>query len=120
MGGFWTEDRTLDVAESHRWRIGESHSIYFDTVLDLGFIGLVIFLTLVIVACWRARRMCVNGGDEGGAFALSLLALWMVDGLFASLVLGRGFITLLLLIVLFGVTRESQLLRARKVMASDT
>ncbi len=119
LGGFWTEDRVLAIADSLGWRVGEAHSIYVDTVLDLGFIGLVIFLILVIVACWRARRMCVNGGDEGGAFALSLLALWMADGLSASLVLGRGSITLLLLIVLFSITRESQLQRARRVVAKD-
>ena len=118
LGGFWTEDRTLAIAESHRWQITESHSIYFDTVLDLGIIGLVIFLTLVIVACWRSRRMCV-AGDEGGAFALSLLTLLMVDGLAASGVLGRGFVTLLLLVVLFGISLESQLQRARRVAAND-
>ncbi len=120
FGGFWTENRVLAIADSQRWRIRDSHSIYIDTVLDLGFIGLVIFLTLLIVAWWRARRTCVNGGDEGGAFALSLLTLWMADGLWASLVLGRGFNTLLLFIVLFGITRESQLQRARRVVTNDS
>lgn len=111
FGGFWTEDRVLDVSDSQRWRAMDGHSIYFDTVLDLGFMGLGIFLTLVIVAWWRAWRTCMNGADEGGAFALSLLTLWMADGIWASLVLGRGFNTLLLLVVLFGTTGLGQVQR---------
>lgn len=119
LGGFWTEDRVLEFADSHRWRVRDSHSIYFDTVLDLGLIGLMIVVILLIVAWYRARQTCVNGGDEGGAFAASLLTLWMADGLFSSLVLGRGFVTLFLFIVLFGIARESHLQRARRVVAND-
>ena len=115
---FWTEDRVLAISDSQRWRIRSSHSIYIDTLLNLGFIGLGIFLTLVIVASWRAWRMCINGGDEGSAFALSLIALCMADGIFASHVLGSGSVTFLLLIVLFGIARESQLQRARRVVAN--
>jgi O-antigen ligase len=119
LGGFWTEDRVLTFADSHRWRVRDSHSIYFETILDLGFIGLMILVALLTVAGWRAWRMGRDRRDEGAAFALSLIALSAADGLWSSLVVGRGFNTLLLLIVLFGLTFDYERRPSRADVASD-
>jgi hypothetical protein len=68
----------------------------------------------MFVAWWKGLKLCRTGADEGLPFAVSLLTLLMLDGLLSSLVIGRGFFNLLLLIVLFGIARESTLDRAHE------
>jgi O-antigen ligase len=111
FGGFWSEDRARAISESYGWLIESSHSIYLETVLNLGVVGLVLLVWSLILG-WRiARRSCLLGREVESGFALSLLTLWMADGLLSTLLVARGFCTFLLLVVLMGLAMENDRLR---------
>lgn len=115
FAGFWTGERALDISDSQGWTIHSSHSLFIETVLNLGLVGLGLLLTLVFAAWTSARRGWRYRHEGGMALALSLLTLWMVDGLLSTSISGRGFVTFLALVVFFGVAREnSQLEKQRR------
>ncbi len=37
--GFWTEDRAWDLTDTQGWVLASSHSMYLETVLNLGLVG---------------------------------------------------------------------------------
>lgn len=108
-GGFWSEQRAQEISDTFGWLIESSHSIYLETVLNLGVVGLGLLLWAMILGLATARRMCRVGGERDGAFVLSVLTLLMLDGLLSTLVVARGFVTFLLLMVLLELAREGRI-----------
>lgn len=106
FGGFWNEERARAISDSFGWLIESSHSIYLETVLDIGLIGLMIFGAILFRGMARSGRALYDRREEGTALTLCLLTLWMVDGLLSTLVTGRGFVTFLLFVVLFGTAQR--------------
>jgi O-antigen ligase len=117
FSGFWTGERVLAISDAHNWAVNSSHSAYIEILLNLGLVGLAIFLTMVLSAWWTARRVWRFRRDDGMAFALGLLTLWMADGLLSTPISGTGFVAFLALVVVFSIARES--LEWRKVRSSS-
>lgn len=107
LKGFWTPERARAVSDSQGWRLHASHSMYIDIALDLGLIGLGVFLMMVIVAWRTACGASWSRNDVGMGFALSLLTLWLAGGVLARPVGDLGFMTYLFFVVLFSIARES-------------
>lgn len=107
--GFWTEDRVRAIAHSQGWSPHASHSTYVENFLNLGLVGLAIFMVMVTLAWWAAKNAYRRRNDVGMGFALALLTLWLAGGLLARPVGGLDFLTYLFLVVLFGVARSERL-----------
>lgn len=58
FGGFWT-DAMRNIAASH------AHNGYLDVILDLGFIGLVLFSVFLFKNCRNAQREMTKNFDFG-------------------------------------------------------
>jgi O-antigen ligase len=74
---FWLGDRLLPLWAKWTWHPNESHNGYLETYLDLGLIGLGLFLGLFLVCYQRARRDMIRGLDWG-RFRLALLLAVML------------------------------------------
>ena len=105
--GFWTEDRVRVISDRLGWSPHSSHSTYMENALNLGLIGLGVFLMMVIFAWYRARAAYLNRRDVGMGFALTLLTLWLAVGTLDRPVGGLDIFTYLFFAVLFGIARES-------------
>lgn len=53
QGGFWTARHLYDVSRSQNWTINNAHSTYIDHVLELGIVGLALYLTIMVMATQR-------------------------------------------------------------------
>lgn len=72
-GAFWTAERLLDVSEYFAWPIYYSHSGYIEVLLDLGLVGLVLFVAIVFLALWRALALYRASDDPHWLFVASIL-----------------------------------------------
>ncbi len=81
---FWTERRIDEISHSQNWGVGEAHSIYVTVLLELGLVGLGLFV-LVLLGClggtinrYRATR------DLGYALLAALLVFSILHGILES------------------------------------
>lgn len=56
-GSFWTPKRMFRIAENQGWQIPHAHSAYWETVLNLGIVGLVLLGLSVAVTITQAYRI---------------------------------------------------------------
>jgi O-antigen ligase len=66
FGGFWTT-ALREVTSSH------AHNGYLDVVLNLGFVGLVIFAMFLLSCCRNAQRIMNQDFDRGSLYFCCLL-----------------------------------------------
>ena len=60
---FWLGERAQKLWDIYWWRPNEAHNGYLETYLNLGWIGLLLLLG-VIISCWRKiRRRIIAGSD---------------------------------------------------------
>ncbi len=96
FNSFWTEARTIEFVDSQGWISFSGHSIYLDTALNLGFVGLLLLLGLLLTALRMSWRRGAEDPDYGTSFLAGLLVLMCVDGVLSSHVILGGFVTFVL------------------------
>jgi exopolysaccharide production protein ExoQ len=69
---FWLGDRIKPLWAKWNWHPNEAHNGYLETYLDLGLIGLGLFLGLFFTCYHRARRDMLQNNDWG-RYRLALL-----------------------------------------------
>src|SRR6266487_554488 len=69
---FWLGDRLQKIWEQITWNPGQAHNGYLELYLNLGFVGLSIFLG-VIIATFRKIRLDLLRNFEWGRLRMSLL-----------------------------------------------
>jgi len=70
---FWLGDRFRKFAESRWWEPNQAHNGYLETYLNLGLVGLILLVVLLIATFWKSRRELFR--DFGlGRFRLGFLA----------------------------------------------
>lgn len=90
-GAFWTIDQMQKLEDKLRWYPGHSHSVYMQTILDVGVFGILIFIALVLSCLARARRLIRRTQDPAYYFVLGFLTAGFVDGIVeVSFVYPRG------------------------------
>lgn len=62
---FWTADHIDAVSREMEWAITEAHSAYVDGILQIGLVGLLFVVALVIVALVRSYRMLLQTATPG-------------------------------------------------------
>jgi len=74
---FWLGGR-LDIAES-RWDVTSTHNTYLDMYLNLGVIGLVLLVGLVVAGLLRVRRLFA-ADSEVALFSFSCIVVLVLYG----------------------------------------
>jgi len=74
FGAFWTAEHTADVSLALGWAVPHAHNGYLEIVLELGVVGLSLFVTTFVAAVVHAvRQLHVNHEDVEALFTLCLL-----------------------------------------------
>jgi O-antigen ligase len=82
FGGFWT----YSTREIHT--ISEGHNGYLDILLDLGFVGLLLFSIFIFSCCKKAQKVLTYDHDWGSlciCFLLMALLFNITESTFSSL-----------------------------------
>jgi exopolysaccharide production protein ExoQ len=99
--GFWGPTHTASVALSLGWVVPHAHNGYIEMLLDLGVVGLVLFLAVLLSGLFHAqRRLRASPGDTEALLAVTLLA-WVFVAMMAEKVLPQtdyaAFLTMVVL-----------------------
>jgi exopolysaccharide production protein ExoQ len=113
-GGFWTDQQVWDYSFIRHWEFNHAHSAYLESLLNLGFVGLLLGLFLVLSSAGAAATNFASTGDVGFRFIAALMVLALVHGLVDSNFVIFGFAPLLIMLCISVVA-----LRARATPVAD-
>lgn len=91
FNAFWTPERMMRISETQGWGLGSAHSIYIDTVLNLGMIGFLGFTSVIGLSILRARSKLKSSGGRGYGFLLAFLVFYALHGLLESIFINPGY-----------------------------
>jgi len=83
--GFWTKTRTLDIA-SRTWGAYHGHSEYLQMQLDLGLVGLTLYLSIFYFAISRLISLYIYLGNWSYLFCISILFWCVFNGILESFI----------------------------------
>ena len=96
--GFWSPEHIIRVSASQDWLIMHAHSGYLNLVLELGYVGLVLFSIVLLLTTRRAYAYFRATGDLSWLFMACLIVWAIVASFFDSHLLTsslRNFICML-------------------------
>lgn len=104
--GFWTADHIRSVTASQDWLILHAHSGYMNVLLDLGLVGLCLFVLILVLSIVRSYAYFKATQDKSWLFITALLTWAAVASFFDTLLMSlsiRDFIGMLAIakVVLF-------------------
>jgi exopolysaccharide production protein ExoQ len=99
-GAFWNEKNVLKYSEIFGWHIPHAHNSYLDLILQVGLVGLVLYLFWLIGTALAALVRYDRSQRPAELFAVCFMAFALVHGLCESKVPGAGEPGLLLLAVM--------------------
>jgi exopolysaccharide production protein ExoQ len=82
--GFWSPEHIIRVSASQDWLIMHAHSGYLNLVLDLGYVGLGLFVTVLLMAIRRSYAYFRATLDFSWLFMTSLIVWAVVASFFDS------------------------------------
>ena len=97
-GAFWDSDRVFAYSWIHDWGFSNAHSVYLETALDIGIVGLVVAFAVALIAWTTSLRIFSRTDDWGVMFISSLICMGMISGLIDVMFVRVGFATILLAI----------------------
>jgi exopolysaccharide production protein ExoQ len=96
FGSFWGERHVQEIYLAQRWPVTEAHSTYIQQLLDVGVVGLTLYLLVMAAAVRRAIRRLKATRDRAYAFMICVLAYFIVVGSLETTHPNPGFLTFLL------------------------
>jgi O-antigen ligase len=75
-GSFWTGQRVYDLSAILNWEFNHAHSAYLESLLNIGFIGVAIGLTVVVVGIRRA----LTAARQSDSIGYQFLLVWLLTG----------------------------------------
>ena len=101
---FWTPDNVRGVSEFVKFKIPEGHNLYLDWYLELGFVGVALFVLALLTAIWRWASAAVYLKSPAAALAAAVLCGTIIHG-FAESSLGDASLpTLMVYAAIAGAT----------------
>lgn len=85
LGGFWGARHVREIYLSQRWPVAEAHSTYVEQLLDVGAIGLGLYVAVMAGALWRAALRLKASHDGVHGFMLCVLVYFLVAGFFETM-----------------------------------
>lgn len=102
---FWVPDRIEVIKQHQEWAIDSSHSIYFETLGDLGYVGLGILLVGAFLALAYSIILTRRYPEDGGyAFVTAILLYSLLHGLMESHYVKPFFVTFIAGCCLLSIT----------------
>ncbi|GEM_PF-1702732 len=126
-GGFWLgfAGPSAPVWLATGWNPPNAHDGFLDLMLDLGVVGLLIFVPIVLAALRRAYALALRAKTLDAAFPLIFLAFFLVSNITESFLVAYNslswalFVTLSLQLSLWWqAERRSPLLSAERIPAA--
>ena len=108
---FWDADRLRLLSEKHQWVIPDGHNIYIDLMLQLGPVGLVAFVLVMLLGIGRALLYQRITGDAAYAFLGMVLVYSALVGVLESVMLVRMTFTFVALTVVVYLAFQEPLAR---------
>jgi len=96
-GGFWTPKRVLYFSYIHNWAFSNAHSIYLESMLNLGIAGFSIGLAATAAIFLRGVKLYRESRDPGLLLILSLVVMGAVSGLTEAIFVSIGYTLILVL-----------------------
>lgn len=81
---FWTPENARGVSEFTKFKISEGHNVYLDWYLELGMVGVTLYLLLMLSALLRWTTAARTLASPSCAVAAAVIAAAMVHGLAES------------------------------------
>ena len=94
-GAFWTPERVQEFAYIHNWAFSNAHSIFLETAIDIGLLGLFLFVTTFSLVLHRAYAHWVARRDYGALFVISAIVAAATHGLVEAIHVSVGLAFLL-------------------------
>ena len=105
-GAFWNSTMVQKMSDTFFWEIMNSHSIYIDVILAVGFIGLGLYLAILLYGLIFAGYRSVKTHDPIYQFAFAIMIFALIHGLAESKFYEEGFGTYCLMLVLYRLARK--------------
>jgi len=98
--GFWIPRHIYDISIAHGWVPGGSHCAYIDILLDLGIVGMLVFILIFIIGIRQSFVFNKSSSNDGYQFFIVLLIFSILSGLFYSVISRHMFLTFLNMVIL--------------------
>jgi O-antigen ligase len=108
-GAYWTTKRVEDFAQMFYWEPPNGHSIYVDTLVELGCIGFVTLVGALVVSTAASIATFLNEKDYSHLFAVGILNWAIIHGLTESSFYKGCFGPLWLALAIFTLLRARSL-----------
>jgi exopolysaccharide production protein ExoQ len=99
FNGFWTPERIEAISQSQGWTLTTGHSIYVDSILELGVIGCGGVLLVLLLSAREAVRCYAASGKLEYAFAFSFLVYYALHGTLESMFFNPGYFAFMSMLV---------------------
>lgn len=111
--GFWSPVHTADVSLSLGWVIPDAHSGYIEMLLDLGMIGLTLFVAMLLSGVFHALRVLrVDSENTEALFSLAVL-VWVMAAMFTEKIFPETEFAAFLAMVVLARQATTSLVRLR-------
>jgi exopolysaccharide production protein ExoQ len=97
-GAFWTPERVHRLSYIHDWEFSNAHSIYLESLLNLGAVGFSLGLLTIATLFAKGLAIYRRSLSSGILFILAVMVMAAVSGLAEAIFVGVGYETLLVLI----------------------
>jgi O-antigen ligase len=77
---FWNRERVLAAFNLTGWRFSDSHSMYIETMLNTGLVGLALLVFILVLTFWESQHMA----STEGALMSALTLFVSLHGIFES------------------------------------
>ena len=121
-GGFWNPSHITAISDEVSLGVPNGHSTYVDYLLTLGGVGLIAYVSILLIGIRRTFRLYKRSQDPAFAFCAAVLVFCAVHGVLESATAERGLVKFLCMVVLveiaFAFTQRSSWVTA--VSSSST
>ncbi len=97
---FWEKEKIDYLSALLQWEIPHGHNMYIDVALDVGVIGLALFLSIFVVSLYVTFRRVIVNYDRDVSLVFGLLIFALVHGFAESLFKMPTFLSFMLLTLL--------------------
>lgn len=95
FGAFWSPNHIMDVSSRQHWSVSSSHSEYLEVALDLGCVGLTLYLLILFTVLLRTARVLQSAGDRYIGYYFGLLLFYVLNNVLESHLFSPGLLTFL-------------------------
>ena len=88
---FWDAKKVEYLSETFSWEIPHGHNMYLDITIDVGIIGAILFVSMLVCALVAAARLYTKTGRVEYAIVAGIFICAMINGAGESLFKLPGF-----------------------------